>query len=62
MTARTTFLSIAAIATALLSIGAQSSAQDRLFDANKPLEIVDQGVFSIPGRYVEGDKQTDDLP
>jgi pimeloyl-ACP methyl ester carboxylesterase len=58
MTARTTFLSIAAIATALLSIGAQSSAQDRLFDANKPLEIVDQGVFSIPGRYVEGDKQT----
>jgi hypothetical protein len=57
MTMRTTFLYIAAIAAALLA-SAQSFAQERLFDANKPLEIVDQGVFSIPGRYVEVDKQT----
>ena len=33
-------------------------AEDRLFDASRPLEIADQGVFSIPGRYVEVDKQT----
>ena len=33
-------------------------AGDRLFDAGHPLEIADQGVFSIPGRYVEVDKQT----
>ena len=33
-------------------------AEDRLLDANRPLEIADQGVFSIPGRYVEVDKQT----
>jgi hypothetical protein len=30
----------------------------RAFVANKPLEIVDQGAFSIPGRYVEVGKQT----
>ena len=29
-----------------------------LFDASRPLEIADQGVFSIPGRYVEVDKRT----
>ena len=28
-------------------------AEDRLFDAAHPLEIADQGVFSVPGRYVE---------
>ena len=33
-------------------------ADNRLFDAEHPLEIADQGVFSIPGRYVEVDKQT----
>jgi pimeloyl-ACP methyl ester carboxylesterase len=33
-------------------------ADERLFDAQHPLEIADQGVFSIPGRYVEVDKQT----
>jgi hypothetical protein len=53
-----TSLSAAAITAALLASAASSSAQDRLFGADKPLEIVDQGVFSIPGRYVEVDKQT----
>ena len=57
MTMRT-FLPAAAITAALLASAAPSSAQDRLFGADKPLEIVDQGVFSIPGRYVEVDKQT----
>jgi pimeloyl-ACP methyl ester carboxylesterase len=33
-------------------------ADDRLFDAQHPLEVADQGVFSIPGRYIEVDKQT----
>ena len=33
-------------------------AADRPFDASRPLEIADQGVFSIPGRYIEVDKQT----
>jgi pimeloyl-ACP methyl ester carboxylesterase len=37
---------------------APTMADDRLFDQNRPLEIADQGVFSIPGRYVEVDKQT----
>jgi pimeloyl-ACP methyl ester carboxylesterase len=58
MTMRTTSLHIAAITAALLTINAQSSAEDRLFGPDKPLEIVDQGVFSIPGRYVEVGKQT----
>jgi pimeloyl-ACP methyl ester carboxylesterase len=57
MTMRT-FLSVAATTAALIASAAPSSAQDRLFGADKPLEIVDQGVFSIPGRYVEVDKQT----
>ena len=35
-----------------------SAAEDRLFDANRPLEIADQGIFTIPGRYVQADKQT----
>jgi pimeloyl-ACP methyl ester carboxylesterase len=33
-------------------------AEDRLFDASRPLAIADQGVLSIPGRYIEVDKQT----
>ena len=33
-------------------------AEDQLFDASRPLEVADQGAFSIPGRYVEVDKQT----
>ncbi len=33
-------------------------AQDRLFDAGKPLEIADQGAFSVPGRYVQVGKDT----
>jgi pimeloyl-ACP methyl ester carboxylesterase len=33
-------------------------AEDRSLDASRPLEITDQGVFSIPGRYIEVDKQT----
>jgi pimeloyl-ACP methyl ester carboxylesterase len=33
-------------------------AEDLSFDASRPLEIADQGVFSLPGRYVEVDKQT----
>ena len=48
-----------AIAAAALAVTVGAAvAQDRLFDANKPLEIADQGAFSIPGRYVEVDKQT----
>ena len=39
-------------------MSAPTRAEDRLFDANRPLEVADQGVFSIPGRYVEVDKQT----
>jgi pimeloyl-ACP methyl ester carboxylesterase len=34
------------------------AADDRLFDAGKPLEIADQGVFSIPGRYMQMGRQT----
>src|ERR1700716_4105919 len=32
--------------------------EESLFEASRPLEIADQGVFSIPGRYIEVDKQT----
>ena len=39
-------------------MSAPTNAEDRLFDANRPLEVADQGVFSIPGRYVEVDRQT----
>jgi pimeloyl-ACP methyl ester carboxylesterase len=42
----------------LASMPDQMMAEDRSFDANRPLEIADQGAFSIPGRYVEVDKQT----
>ena len=42
----------------LASLSEPTMAEDRLFDSNRPLEIADQGAFSIPGRYVEIDKQT----
>src|SRR5436190_21129257 len=38
----------AALVAATISL---AGADDRLFDAGKPLEIADQGVFSVPGRY-----------
>ena len=41
-----------------VGMSAPTRAEDRLFDASRPLEVADQGVFSIPGRYVEVDKQT----
>jgi pimeloyl-ACP methyl ester carboxylesterase len=49
-------------ATLILALSAgmtiPTMAEDRSFDASRPLEIADQGVFSIPGRYIEVDKQT----
>jgi pimeloyl-ACP methyl ester carboxylesterase len=49
-------------ATLILALAAgmtrPAMAEDRSFDASRPLEIADQGVFSIPGRYIEVDKQT----
>ena len=48
----------AIIAAALLALDTPCFAQEALFGPDKPLEIVDQGVFSVPGRYVESDKQT----
>jgi pimeloyl-ACP methyl ester carboxylesterase len=47
-----------AVMTLASSMSEPTMAEDRLFDANRPLEIADQGAFSIPGRYVEVDKQT----
>src|SRR3954462_14734789 len=41
-----------------VGLSAPTRAEDRLFDASRPLEVADQGAFSIPGRYVEVDKQT----
>jgi len=35
-----------------------AAAQEPLFDADRPLEIVDQGAFSVPGRYVDVGKDT----
>ncbi len=49
---------LAAALAAMLFTGTTTMAEDRMFDANRPLEIADQGAFSIPGRYVEVDKQT----
>jgi len=43
-------------ACALLTSAAQ--AAEPLFDANGPLQIADQGVFSIPGRYVQTEAGT----
>src|SRR5882762_9130824 len=51
----------ALLAAALLLLAGMTEktmAEDRLFDANRPLAIADQGVLSIPGRYIEVDKQT----
>ena len=48
----------ALFAVAMPGMGAPTRAEDRLFDASRPLEVADQGVFSIPGGYVEVDKQT----
>src|SRR3981189_2051448 len=53
-----TWLGLMLAGTVAAGMSAPTSAEDRLFDANRPLEIADQGVFSIPGRYVEVDKQT----
>ena len=44
--------------TRLLSQGVAAQADDALFNASKPLEIVDQGTFSIPGRYVKTGEHT----
>jgi pimeloyl-ACP methyl ester carboxylesterase len=55
---RTTCRRIAMIVAAFLGLEATCFAQDQLFDSKKPLEIIDQGVFSVPGRYVEIDRQT----
>ena len=52
--ALTTMLAVDVVA----GMSTPTNAEDRLFDANRPLEIADQGVFSIPGRYVEVDKRT----
>ena len=43
---------------AIASQGVAAQADDALFNASKPLEIVDQGTFSIPGRYVKADEHT----
>ena len=37
---------------ACLSLADATLAAEPLFDASRPLQIADQGVFSIPGRYV----------
>jgi len=52
------YLAAALAVMTLAGMSEQPMAEDRLFDANRPLEIADQGAFSIPGRYVEIDKQT----
>ena len=53
-----TWLGLIIAGTVAAGMSAPTNAEDRLFDANRPLEVADQGVFSIPGRYVEVDKQT----
>jgi hypothetical protein len=50
-------LPVSALIGVLLGLS-QLQAEDRVFDAGKPLEIADQGVFSIPGRYVQLKGQT----
>jgi len=50
-------LPVSALVAVLLGLS-QLQAEDRVFDAGKPLEIADQGVFSIPGRYVQMKGQT----
>lgn len=48
---------LSAIAAGLL-LASAARAADPLFDANSPLQIADQGVFSIPGRYVQTEAGT----
>ena len=43
---------------ACLSLAHAALAAEPLFDANRPLQIADQGVFSIPGRYVQTEAGT----
>jgi hypothetical protein len=43
---------------ACLSLAHATLAAEPLFDANRPLQIADQGVFSIPGRYVQTEAGT----
>jgi pimeloyl-ACP methyl ester carboxylesterase len=45
--------SLAAVAALALAAASRAAAQERLFDAASPLEIADQGAFSVPGRYVD---------
>jgi pimeloyl-ACP methyl ester carboxylesterase len=42
----------------LLGAIATAAAQETPFDARRPLEIVDQGAFSVPGRYVDVGQDT----
>src|SRR5262247_3998457 len=51
-------LPIAASFAIVLATTPPAMSQDRPPDARKPIEIADQGVFSVPGRYVEIDKRT----
>jgi pimeloyl-ACP methyl ester carboxylesterase len=41
-----------------LSLAHAALAAEPLFDASRPLQIADQGVFSIPGRYVQTEAGT----
>ena len=43
---------------ACLLLANAAQAQDALFDQNRPLRLADQGVFSIPGRYVKTEAGT----
>jgi pimeloyl-ACP methyl ester carboxylesterase len=43
---------------ACLSLAPATLAAEPLFDASRPLQIADQGVFSIPGRYVQTEAGT----
>ena len=51
-------LPIAASLAIVLATTPPAMSQDRPTDTRKPIEIADQGVFSVPGRYVEIDKRT----
>ena len=43
---------------ACLSLAHATLAAEPLFDASRPLQIADQGVFSIAGRYVQTEAGT----
>jgi len=47
-----------AVAGILLGAISLAAAQESLFDAKRPLEIADQGAFSVPGRYVDVGQDT----